>query len=67
MMSSKAWDDLMIDVQAMMDATDTLSGATPENLHFKQGELSIMRWLVNLAAVSERTYDQLKEENEGTS
>jgi hypothetical protein len=43
MMSSTAWKELMEDVQKMLDATNTLSGATPENLGFKQGEVSIMR------------------------
>jgi len=63
MMSSTAWKELMEDVQAMLNATNTLSGATPENLGFKQGEVSIMRWLLALADTSEKAYEQLKEED----
>lgn len=66
MMSSTAWKELMEDVQTMLDATNTLSGATPDNLGFKQGEVSIMRWLLALADTSEKAYDQLKEDNENT-
>ena len=62
MMSSTAWKELMEDVQTMLDATNTLSGATPENLGFKQGEVSIMRWLLALADTSDKAYEQLKEE-----
>lgn len=63
MMASDAWRDLMDDVQKMCDATDTLSGATVDNLRYKQGELSIMRWLLNLADTSEKVYEQLKDED----
>jgi len=63
MTSSSAWRDLMDDVQKMLDATDNLSGATVDNLRFKQGEVSIMRWLLNLADTSEKAYEQLKDDN----
>lgn len=46
MFAHPAWKDLMEDVQNMMDATNTLSGVTPENVGFKQGEVSIMRWIL---------------------
>ena len=62
MTSSDAWRDLMTDVEEMLKATDTLSGVTPENMRFKQGEISIMRWLLALADTSEKAYDQLKDD-----
>ena len=62
MMSSLAWKELMEDVQKMLDATDQLSGATVDNLRFKQGEVSIMRWLLALADTSDKAYEQLKDE-----
>jgi hypothetical protein len=61
MTGSKAWRDLMEDVGVMMAATDTLSGVTTDTLQFKQGELSIMRWLLNIAEVSNQAYEDLKE------
>jgi len=60
MTSSKAWNDLMEDVKGIMDATDTLSGVTVDTLNFKQGEMSILRWLVNLADLSNEAYEDLK-------
>ena len=63
MTSSSAWDDLMDDVRKMLEATDQLSGVTVDNLRFKQGEVSIMRWLLNLADTSEKAYETLKDED----
>lgn len=62
MMGSKAWKELIEDVQVMINATDTLSGVNIDTLQFKQGELSIMRWLVNLENVSVSTFEDLKDE-----
>ena len=66
MMGSEGWKDLMDDVMDMMAATNTLDGVTPENMRYKQGEISIMRWMLSLGEVSEQAYDQLKE-SDGTS
>ena len=62
MCSSEAWNDLMEDVQTMLDATNKLDGVTTENLQFKQGEVSIMRWMLALKDVSEQTYEELKKD-----
>ena len=63
MTSSEAWKDLMSDVEAMLKATDNLSGVTADNLRFKQGEVSIMRWMLSLADISEKAYEQLKDDD----
>ena len=63
MMALPAWKDLMDDIKLMLDSTNTLSGVTVDNLGYKQGEVSIMRWLLILADTSEKAYDQLKEED----
>lgn len=63
MCSSDAWNDLMEDIEVMLAATNTLDGVTPENLKFKQGECSLMRWLLSLKEVSEQVFEQLKEED----
>ncbi len=59
MFAHPAWKDLMEDVQNMMDATNTLSGVTPENVGFKQGEVSIMRWMLSLQKTTEESYKDL--------
>ena len=63
MFAHPAWKDLMVDVEAMLKATDNLSGVTPDNLRFKQGEVSIMRWLLSLSDTSEKAYEQLKDDD----
>ena len=60
MVASQGWKDLMTDVKEMMAATNTLSGVTVDTLQFKQGEVSIMRWLLSLAEVSAEAYEELK-------
>lgn len=59
MMATPAWDDLMKDVEDMLKATDTLSGVTVDKLLFRQGEVSIMRWLLSLKSISEKSYEEL--------
>lgn len=67
MCSSKPWKDLMEDVQQMLNTTNTLDGVTEDNFRYRQGECSIMRWLLSLSDVSEQAYQQLKEEDGKTS
>lgn len=63
MMASDGWRDLMEDVGAMLEANNNLDGVdTEKSLHFRKGEISIMRWLLNLKEDSKRVYEQLKEE-----
>lgn len=64
MCSSEAWRDLMDDIQNMLDATNKLDGVTTDNLQFKQGEVSIMRWMLALKEVSEQAFEQLKSDSE---
>lgn len=64
MMGEPAWDDLMTDVAEMIKATDTLSNVTDEkSLHFRKGEISIMRWILSLREVSEKAYEDLQNED----
>lgn len=62
MTGSKAWVDLMDDVKNMLDATNTLDAVTDEKtLHFKKGEVSIMRWMLSLKSISEEAYQELQD------
>lgn len=63
MMGSEGWKDFMEDVQNMLNATNRLDGVTKETIDYKQGECSLLRWLLALKEVSEQAYEQLKEEN----
>ena len=63
MLGSQGWADLMEDVAEMLKATDTLSGVTPENVRFKQGEISIMKWMLSLRETSINAYEELLDED----
>jgi hypothetical protein len=64
MMADPAWADLMDDVQGMLDATNDLSSIQDEKtLHFRRGEISIMRWMLTLKQTSEQAYNQLKDDD----
>ena len=68
MMSEEAWTDLMEDVQNMFNSTNDVSAIQDEKtLHFRRGELSIMRWLLNLKGMSETAYQQQKDDNESSA
>ena len=63
MCSTDAWKELMKDVEGMLKATDTLSSVTNDHsLDFRKGEVSMMRWMLSIASMSEDAYKQLKGE-----
>ena len=60
MFASQGWQDLMDDVAKMREATDTVAGLSDlVKLGVRQGELSIMQWILSLQDVSEEAYRQL--------
>lgn len=62
MFASEGWRDLIEDVVAMESATNDISPIQDEKtLHFRRGELSIMRWLLTLEQTSRAAFDDLKE------
>ncbi len=63
MTSTDAWKDLMEDVTQMLEVSNTLDGVTEDNLQFRKGEISLMRWLLNLRQISDQAYQQLKDED----
>ena len=60
MFASRGWKDLVDDVREMLKASDRLTGATPENLGFKQGEISLMNWFLTLEEHSKQAYADLQ-------
>lgn len=65
MMSSPAWKDLIDDIEAMIASTNDISSVPDEKtLHYRRGELSMMRWVLNLQSISEATYQDLLKEHQ---
>ena len=63
MFTHPAWKDLLVDISEMLNATNTLSGVTVDNLGFKQGEVSIMRWMLSLQETTENAYKDFTDES----
>jgi hypothetical protein len=53
----------MFDVEQMLAATNDLSSVQDEKmLHFRRGEISMMRWMLSLKETSENAYKGLQDE-----
>ena len=67
LMSGEGWNDLKEDVRKMYDTTNDITPIqNADVLHFRRGELSIMRWLLSLKESSENSFEILKGEDEGS-
>jgi hypothetical protein len=60
MFTTSAWKDYIEDVTAMLEAADHVSGITPDELGFKQGEVSMMKWIIGREADVHEAYKGLK-------
>jgi hypothetical protein len=60
MFATQGWKDFIVDVQNMKTATNALDGVTAETLPIKQGELSMMNWLINIEEMSNQAYADLQ-------
>ena len=68
MMGDIAWKQLMEDVESMMQSTNDITSIPDEKtLHYRRGEISMMRWMLSLRDVSEQAYEQLKDEDAATN
>ena len=64
--SMPAWGTLMDEIDAMIDATDRISVVkSQDDLQFKRGELSIMKWVKGLKEMTEIAYKELNDEPSG--
>lgn len=59
MFAEQGWKDLIDDLKVMRESTDRLAGVTPEKLPYKQGELSIIDWMLSLEKASKDSYADL--------
>ena len=59
MFASEGWKELIADVKDMEASTNKISGVTVDDLKFKQGELSIINWLLSLEDISTKAYEDL--------
>lgn len=64
MFASKGWMDFIEDIIEIRKSTDSVSGIDDlRKLGVKQGELSIIDWILSLKQVSEETYMEIERED----
>ena len=63
MFAEKGWRDWIEDVRRMEEATNSLDGATCDNLRHKQGELDVFRMILNWEKMVNDAYEQVKAED----
>jgi len=64
MFGSQGWKDLIEDVQNILDKTNDIEPIfNGEQLQYKKGELSILKWILALEDMSRTAYDQLLAED----
>lgn len=65
MMATPGWADFLEDVKKVMDSYDKLASVTEtHSLDFRRGQMDILNWLYGLRASYEKTYEELKQEEE---
>lgn len=64
MFASKGWQDFIDDIQKMREATDSIAGIDDiRKLGIRQGEVSIMDWVLALKQMSEDAYKEITNED----
>lgn len=64
MFVSEGWKHFTAQIQQMRDATDHIKGLGRDELPFKQGELSLMDWVLGWPDQVKRAYEELQNEDE---
>lgn len=68
MFASDGWKHFTAQIEQMRSSTDSIAGVAPEDVRFKQGELSIIRWALAWPKLIQSEYDtQLAEDAEGAN
>jgi hypothetical protein len=64
MMSSQGFKDLIDDADKMLKEYNNINHLNnAEDLFYRKGQVDILTWLVSLKEVSERTWEELNEED----
>ena len=63
MFVSDGWRHFIAQVVEMAEATDHISGVALEDMRFKQGELSMMSWVIGWPEQVKRAYEELENED----
>lgn len=61
MMATQGWQDLMEDLQKLLDQYQNIDNCGDTvTLEFRKGQVDILKYLINLEDLSEKTYEEIK-------
>ena len=61
MMSHKGWKDLVEDMTKLLEQYQNIDNCgDTHTLDFRKGQVDILKYLINLEELSEKTYEELK-------
>lgn len=63
MMSTKAWKQLIEDLQTMLENYQDIRTCDKDTIEFRRGQVDILDYMVGLKDLSEKAYEELNETN----
>lgn len=61
MMATQGWQDLMEDLQKLLDQYQNIDNCGDTvTLEYRKGQVDILKYLINLEELSEKTYEEIK-------
>ena len=61
MMSTKAWTQLVEDLQAMLENYQDIRNCDKDTVEFRKGQVDILDYIIGLKSLSEQAYEELNE------
>lgn len=63
MMSTKAWKQLIEDLQVMLENYQDIRNCDKDTVEFRRGQVDILDYMIGLKDLSEKAYEELNETN----
>jgi hypothetical protein len=63
MMSTKAWKQLIEDLQTMLENYQDIRTCDKDTVEFRRGQVDILDYMIGLKDLSEKAYEELNETN----
>ena len=61
MMSTKAWAQLIEDLQVMLENYQDIRNCDKDTVEFRKGQVDILDYIIGLKSLSEQAYEELNE------
>ncbi len=61
MMSTKAWTQLVEDLQTMLENYQDVRNCDKDTIEFRKGQVDILDYIIGLKSLSEQAYEELNE------